>query len=48
MMMFALGRTLTLQDQPELRRIMGEWGKRNYGMRELMQLVAVSEAMRNF
>lgn len=48
MMIFALGRTLTLQDQPELRRIMGEWGKRNYGMRELMQLVAVSEAMRNF
>ncbi len=48
MMMFALGRTLNIQDKPEMRRIVNEWGKRKYGMRELVHLVASSEAMRSF
>jgi hypothetical protein len=47
LMTFALGRKLTLQDNPEMRRIVAEWGKRGLGMRELVHLIASSEAMRS-
>jgi hypothetical protein len=47
LMTFALGRKLTLQDKPEMRRIGDEWGKRGLGMRELVHLIASSEAMRS-
>ncbi|MEI6712562.1 MAG: DUF1588 domain-containing protein [Verrucomicrobiota bacterium] len=46
LMTFALGRKLTLQDKPEMRRIVEEWGKRGLGMRELVHLITSSELMR--
>ena len=42
---YALGRPLGFADQPALRRLQSDWKAKNYTLRELIHLIAISELM---
>jgi Protein of unknown function (DUF1592)/Protein of unknown function (DUF1588)/Protein of unknown function (DUF1587)/Protein of unknown function (DUF1585)/Protein of unknown function (DUF1595)/Planctomycete cytochrome C len=42
---YALGRPLGFADQPALRRLQSDWKAKNYALRELIQLITISELM---
>jgi len=43
---YALGRPLGFADQPALRRLQSDWKAKNYTLRELIHLIAVSDLLR--
>lgn len=42
---YALGRPLGFADQPALRRLQSDWKAKNYTLRELIHLIAISELL---
>jgi hypothetical protein len=47
MLAYAIGRPTRLADRPEIERMVADLGRREYGMRELIQLVATGQAFRS-
>jgi hypothetical protein len=43
---YALGRPLGFADQPALRRLQSDWKAKNYTLRELIHIIAISELLR--
>ena len=43
---YALGRPLGFADQPALRRLQSDWKAKNYILRELIHLIAISDLLR--